>query len=179
MPKILTTQAKFGASGTYQNTMLDNSVSSLNVGEQLTENLANGNLAQQNSRWWESKLRTLIAAASENIDLFDLAALDLGNGAGRDQLGLTQNNTKLIFLMVENLDVSVGNLIVGGEGSLATFNSIFNGSDAASVILEPGAHFQVCSPKNGFAIADVANHLLKIAASGGNCSYKIQMSFRE
>ena len=78
--------------------------------------LANGTSANQCDRVWSSTARALSTSATENIDLYDLAAFDIGGGAGKDATGQAFTNVELVALLIVNKSTSVGNLLVGGEG---------------------------------------------------------------
>lgn len=124
--------------------------------------------------------RTLTSGNSENIDLYDLGSLDVGAGAGKDGAGLAWVAAKLTGIVIVNDPASEGNLLIGGEGSGAAFNSIFNGDDEAVFgPLAPGdPFFALNRSASAWAIADTTNHLLKIAASGGDATYDLLLMAR-
>lgn len=139
--------------------------------------LATGTSVNQFDRCWYAKSRIINSGASENLDLYDLASFDIGGGAGKDAAGIAMTNAELVGLAVWNKAASTGNLLIGGEGSGAAFQSFFHVSGTASDTagfgpLQPGGLFFIFSPKDpAWAIADSSNHLLKFAASGGNVTY--------
>jgi hypothetical protein len=137
--------------------------------------LASGTGANQADRIWLDKDRTLISGGTENIDLYDLGSIDIGAGAGRDELGQAVTIAEIVALYIENLTSSTGSLIIGGEGSGATWNSPFNASDSAKLgPLPPGGILLLFAPTDpAWAVADSTNHLLKIEASGGAVTYHI------
>lgn len=140
---------------------------------------SSGTGANQADRVWTDTARLLSSGTSENLDLYDLAAFDIGGGAGKDALGQAMTNAELVALLIANKTTSVGNLLIGGEGSGASFQSIFHVSGTASDTagfgpLKPGGCFFICCPPDpAWTITDAANHLLKIAASGGDVSYDV------
>lgn len=159
-----------------------NSVDAASIAQGRTFDLAaaltSGVGANQADRVWESKGRTLNSGTSENLDLYDLAAFDIGAGAGKDALGLPMTNAKLVALGILVDPGSVGDLYVGGEGSAAAFQSLFHSAgtpdDDAGIILRPGSPFLVAAPAlAGYPITDGADHLLKLAAAGGNVTFDI------
>lgn len=116
--------------------------------------------------------RTLTTGTSENIDMYDLAAFDIGAGAGRDNLGQTVALVEACLVMIVNRSTSTGDMVVGGEGSAAAWNSAFSGSDTATTTINPDGVWLIATKDDAaFAIADTSNHLLKIAASGGTVVY--------
>ncbi|WP_375211326.1 calcium-binding protein, partial [Hyphococcus sp.] len=85
----------------------------------------------QAQREWTSIGRTLSASATEDLDMFDLAAFDIGGGAGNDALlGFGGNDT---------LIGGEGNDTLAGNGGDDLF--VFNAGEGADVIngFEAGA----------------------------------------
>lgn len=134
--------------------------------------LTSGTGKDQFDRAWQDQKRTISASGSENIDLFDLGSIDIGAGVGKDAVGQARSDAELVGLMVIVDKDSVGELLIGGEGSAAAFNSIFNGSDTAELGPFPaGSCVFLFNPADpAWAIADAANHLLKFAESSGSGS---------
>lgn len=179
MAASATGSIKVTLTGDLKNALTDGQSVSTQIGTSPSLSLTSGTGLNQFNRGWQSKNRALLAAASENIDLYDLGSLDLGAGAGEDSLGLTIAATGLVALCVENLSTSAGNLIVGGLGATTAWNDAFNADDDAAIKLPPNSGVLLWAVgATAWAIADVSNHLLKIAASGGNCSYNICVFLR-
>lgn len=141
--------------------------------------LTSGTGANQFDRTWESPGRTLNSGNDEDIDLFDLGSIDIGAGAGRDSAGQTVAIAEIVALLIWNKAASAGNLLIGGEGSGAAWNSMFHVSGTPSDTagfgpLGPGGVFFAFRPDDpAWAVADSTNHLLTIAATGGNVTYDI------
>lgn len=134
----------------------------------------NGTGANQVQRAWYDNGRTLSASATEDIDVYDLASIDIGAGAGLDSLGQAHALTGVKLLYVKNHSDSGGNLHVGGKGTTAAWNSPFNADDDALIVLVPGASITLTAPTAaGFAVADTTNHLLKMTDAGSGCTYDI------
>lgn len=136
--------------------------------------LANGTGPGQADRVWQSVGRVLLAAASEVIDLHDFTGLDIGAGAGNDANGQPLALAEIVRILVVSDPSSVGDLIVGAEGSAAAWTS-FNGSGTVPLkTIKPGGELDgidVTDP--AMAVADATNHLLKLEASGGDVTYSI------
>lgn len=180
MTATLAGDMHYGFSGSYGNTLTDGSIMSGNVGEKRKKSLTNGTTADKANRYVQSIGRALADGISETIDLYDLASLDLGTGAGEDQLGLPLAAAELVGIMIAVTSSGAGVALIGGEGTTAAFNSIFNGSDTALVVVAAGGHFQMYNPNDpAYAITDTANHLLKIEADAGNITYDIFLIFRD
>lgn len=156
-----------------------NATASAGQGFSVSNTFANGTAANQADKIWSDNGRTITSGSSENLDLYDLAAFDIGAGAGKDALGQAWTAAEVVGLLIENDSTSAGNLVVGGEGSGAAWNSLFNGSDTAKIEIFPGGFFMVtCPPATAYAVADSTNHLLKLAASGGNVTYCVTVLAR-
>jgi hypothetical protein len=145
--------------------------------------LATGTSANQFDRVWYAEDRVINSASSEDLDMYDLAAFDIGGGAGKDALGIAFTNVELVGLAFWNKAVSTGTLYIGAKNAATAFNSIFhvNGTldDTAGTLIAPGGFIQWFNPNNpAYAIADTSNHLLKLAATGGNVTYSCQAWFR-
>lgn len=140
--------------------------------------VSSGTSADQADRAWQDVQRELAAGASENIDLYDLASIDIGAGAGRDALGQTNTYAELVGLIVTVDADSQGSLVIGGEGSAAAFNSIFDGSDSAKLgPFGPGAVQMMFRPDDpAWSISDGSNHLLQFAESTGANSVKYSVA---
>ncbi len=138
-----------------------------------THGFTNGTGADQVQRLWSSKTRSL-SSASENLDLFDLASVDVGAGAGLDSLGQAFALTGIKALYVHNDAASAVDLLVGGVSATTAWNTLFNGDDDAKLTIHPGGTVIAITPKAvGYLVADTANHLLKIEAAGGAATYDI------
>lgn len=135
----------------------------------------NGTDADQGDRIWADVDRVLGDGTSETIDLFDLGALDIGAGAGRSALGQAVQFAEICGLLIVVSSGSAGSILIGGEGSAAAFNALTNGSDTAVIgpVGPGGCRFFYERTNPALAVADGSNHLLKIAATGGDATYSI------
>ncbi len=125
---------------------------------------ASGTTANKADRAWWSLGRAL-AVGSEDFDLYDLASVDIGAGAGLDPLGQALAFAEICLLIVVNNDAD-GSLRVGGKATTAAWNSPFGGSDDDAYILIPPGGFIVlaCPSDPAWVVADTSNHLLKVEA---------------
>lgn len=136
--------------------------------------LSSGTGANAADRIWSDLDRALSSGATEDIDVYDLAAFDIGQGAGKDASGASWALAEVVCLLVYNASTSAGTLLVGGKGTTAAWNSIFNGDDDAKLPIVPGGWFQIFAPTDpAYAVADTSNHLLKMEASGGAVTYGV------
>jgi hypothetical protein len=160
--------------------VLENLLSDGSTDVEVTQNistnttLTSGTTSGKADRIWISKGRTLASGASETIDVYDLGSIDIGAGAGKDALGQSWALAEAVGLIVLSASTSVGTLAIGGEGSTATWASIFGASDTAYTTIGPGGALVLYRPDDpAYAVADATNHLLKMAASGGAVTYSI------
>jgi hypothetical protein len=140
---------------------LDHGTASFPARLEITNDLTNGtNAADKANQLW-SDTRTLSGLASENIDLYDFAG-------ATDGVGNALAIAKVKSIIIYNQSSTVGNnLKVGGLGTGAAFNSLFDGSDDAKIIVGPGGFFGATNPSAaGLAVADSTNHILKIENAG-------------
>ncbi len=138
--------------------------------------LGSGTTANNADRYYQDASRALTSGTDEDLDLFDFGARDIGAGAGRSPLGQLNTWAELVSILVVNEATSAGDCHVGGEGSAAAFNTLFNGVDASLVVVKPGGIFFMFAPTDpAYAIADSTNHLLTVAAVGGDITYSIYL----
>jgi hypothetical protein len=172
-----TTALLLSLSGVYKNTFSDGQVSQISwASGQFNWSLATGTDAEETDRLWISKDRTITAGGYETIDVYDFGSIDIGAGAGKDPLGQSLALAEIRGLFIEVADDASypGSLVVGGEGSGAEWNSLFNGTDGREIIIKPNSLFLALTKNDpGWAVADSTNHLLKMSASGGAVKYSI------
>jgi hypothetical protein len=178
MAASATGDIKITLTGSLVNTLTDGQTVTTTVGAAISKPLTSGTGANNFNRAWQSKGRTL-SSASEDIDLYDLGALDVGAGAGEDALGLPLAATAVVCICIENRAASAVPLLVGGKAAATAWNSMFNGDDNAKLSLPVNSGFCFWAiGASALAVADVSNHLLKIEASGGAAIYDIYVFFR-
>lgn len=145
-------------------------------GEKNTIEFTGGTAANQANRVWASEGRVLAAATPETIDVYDFGALDIGGGAGKDQMGgaIALIGIKGLYIKVD--PASAGPLFVGGEGTTAAWNSLFPDApvpDTATLTIPVGGILFLTDPSAaGMAVADTTNHLLQMESTLG-CTYDI------
>ncbi len=141
---------------------LDLGTSASNESKRVYKKLTDGTGIDQ-SQIVFSDNRTLANATSENLDLFDFVG-------ALDSLGRTYAQLKIVAILIVNKSIIAGdNLKVGGEGSAAAWNSLFDASDTAKAIVGPGGCLFAFNPSvAAFAVTDASNHLLKIDNPGAN-----------
>ncbi len=131
--------------------------------------------ANKANRFWQSSGRPITSGSSETLDLYDFGGIDIGAGAGNDIFGLPLTLSAIVAILIRNHSTSTGSLTIGGDGTTHAWNSPLSASDTATIgpITPDGVLTLLDVSATGFPVADVTNHLLKIAASGGNVTYDI------
>lgn len=126
----------------------------------IAKTIAEGTGAAQGNRIFHDK-RTLNATSSESLSVYNF-------GGAVDPVGQAFALSRVILLLVENKNTGAGqNLLVGGEGSAAAWNSIFNGVDTDKLSVEPGGVLVLyAGSAAGWAVANTTNHLLKLDNPG-------------
>src|SRR5688572_30663865 len=64
--------------------------------------IESGTQANQASRAWSSAHRELASGASETLDLYEMAGIDIGGGSGNDALGLACLFEMIVTLVVKH-----------------------------------------------------------------------------
>lgn len=103
-------------------------------------------------------------AGNLDIDLFDLASLDVGMGAGRDNIGLTHSNAKIVGFAIRNQVKSpAGSLRIDNSGAGA---AAWTGIWGATRVLDipNGGWLSSYWGETGLAVTDATNHILRLSA---------------
>ncbi len=136
--------------------------------------LSNGSGANQAQNWWQSTARALASGAYETLNLYDLAGVDIGAGAGNNPLGIPLINADIVGIMVVVESTSAGALLIGGDGTSACWTSLLDGSATAAIgPFHAGGVLLAADPASGFPVTNTTNCNLKMTASGGAVTYDI------
>ena len=110
-----------------------------------------------------------VAAGNLDIDLYDLGSLDLGAGAGRDNLGLSHANARIIaFAIRHQEDGNSGSLRIDNNGVSSTaWEGIFHSSTVLD--LAEGAFITAYLGESGKTVTDTTDHILRLSAQTGTC----------
>jgi len=131
-----------------------------------------GTTANKADLFYQEIDRALTSASNDDLDVYDMAVFD----AATDLLGNTITHVEICAVAIRNQSGSAGNLVLGGEGSAAAWNSMFSASDTATITIHPGGFFMLVAPDDpAYAVADTSNHLLRVNASGGDITYDISI----
>lgn len=169
--------------GNFSNTVGTGETAAVNFALSLSTSLTDGTAASKADKVWFAQDRTLTGTTPEDIDMYDLAAFDIGAGAGKDPHGNSLANVEMVGLLLRNDSSSTGNIYIGGKNATTAFNSFLAvagvADDTAQVgPIKPGGWFMVFAPTDpAYAIADTSNHLLTITPTA-NATYDVYILFR-
>lgn len=105
------------------------------------------------------------AAGALDIDLYDLGTLDVGAGAGRDNLGNTWAQAKVLSVFIENTAASLtGVLTIDQNAVTATAWGGLFGTTAVTA-LPASAQVNAFMGAAGSSITDVTDHVIRLVAS--------------
>jgi len=139
-------------------------------------NLANGTGPNQVDFLHCDEGRVILDTANLDLDLFDLGTLDVGAGAGKDLLGQGVNIAEIVAIAIVNKSTA-GELVVGGEGSAAAFKQFFNNTGVpadSSIAVKAGGFLILAAPADpAYVVTDTTDHLLRLAAAGGDQTFDI------
>jgi len=108
---------------------------------------------------------TITSGTSLTIDLYDLGTLDVGAGAGDDNLGETHANSFINSILIQSDSTSTGTLRIN-QTVTNGWTGLTGGS--TSVDLPANGFFAISYGSDGEAVADASNNIVQIDAVGGN-----------
>ncbi len=150
-------------SGTYTKDV-DLGTLTYNLNSSYPITLTNGTGADQANMIF-SDTRTLVASATENLDLY---------GGLTDAFGATINFTKIKGIIVSAASANTNDVILGGDATTTFFTWV--GSEASSVAIKPGGTFCLMSPNAAsYAVTTSTLDLLMVtnSSSGTPVTYDI------
>ena len=109
----------------------------------------------------------ITSGTSLTIDLYDLGTLDLGVGAGEDNLGEVHTNSFINSIVIQSDTASAGTLRIN-QTVANSWSGLTGGS--TSVDLPAGGFFAISYGSGGNAVTDASSHLLQLDAVGGDCT---------
>lgn len=111
-------------------------------------------------------------AGNLDIDLYDLGTIDVGAGAGRDNLGLSHANARIIAFAIRNQEVSSGgDLRIDQNGTAASWTGFFH--DSTQLDLAQGAMMSAYLGESGKTVTDSTDHLLRLSAQTNDCTIDV------
>ena len=168
-------------SATVKNTLTD--ATSTSVAQPVLNyapTLASGFSAGQTNRGWQSKSRVLYNGGAETLDLYDMAGVDIGAGAGLDGVGQAIVFEEIVAIAIVNDNaVTAPGLLQIEPSSSNGFTALGSHTVAlGGAIAGQGCVFKAQPHENGFNITDASNHNLKMTAIEGPVTYSIYILAR-
>jgi len=172
-------EVKLIFSTTIKNTLGDGEVASVSLGDTVVSGkMTNGVEASQVSRAWKDKDRALSSGNTEDVDLYDFAAQDIGAGNGNDGLGQAMALEEVVTFCIKH---------VSGTGSLELMPT--NPANYATWVpsltvanggaLKAGGLILMHQPAaDAFDITDASSHIIRIGANGGDLVYSLYVMGR-
>lgn len=123
--------------------------------------------------WALTDYSLTVAAGNLDIDLYDLASIDLGAGAGKDNLGQSHANARVIAIAIRNQEItSGGTLRIDQVGAGTTAWSGFGHADI-QLDLAQGAFQKHYLGESGATVTDVTDHILRLNAQTATCTIDV------
>jgi len=143
--------------------------------------LSNGLGNNQANRGWQSTDRTLASGATETLDLYDMASIDIGAGAGLDGLGQSFSpcdNILGIVIVNENAITADGQLEISPDPSngwtpIGTHTVATGGALRGQSMLA-----KFCPADDGFEVTDASNNMIRMTANGAAVTYSMYLIYR-
>jgi hypothetical protein len=167
------------------NEMTDGQQATASLGETiLTGRLTDGVSEEEYSRGWTDE-RTLTSGNSEDIDFYDLGAIDVGAGAGLDALGQAMAMLEIVTIIIVQTG-GTGRLQINAtdpSNKLAWMPTltVANGGALRPPTTENSRYscFMMHMPhSDALPVTDASSHMVRFGASGGTVTYAIHLLAR-
>ena len=112
------------------------------------------------------------AAGNLDIDLYDIGTgIDLGAGAGEDNLGLTHANAKIHMIAIRNKVITSGGELRIDNGVTNAWTGILPAS--ATLDLPQGGVLVAQFGDTGATVTDASSHMLRLSAQTADCEIDV------
>ena len=154
----------------------DGSRASVNVRSTfLNQIFATGIEGNQATRAWQLKEDTITAGSTDDIDLYDLAAQDIGCGLGRDALGQLMTHRQMVGFLLKHVS-GAGYLEVmpTNPANYATWVPtmlVANGN----ALLAGGVVMLMQPAARALPVVDASSHMLRLGAESGDVTYSLYL----
>ncbi len=144
-----------------------------------SKTLTSGVSDSQANRGWQSLNRAIASGQQETLDLYDLAAVDIGADAGRDAVGQLVVFEEIVAIAIvnENLSTAAGQLEIlpaASEGwTPIGSHTVANGG----ALYGQGVLLKCQVAEAGFDVA-LTSHRVTLRAVGGSVDYSIYLLAR-
>lgn len=168
-------------SATVQNTLEDAKITNVkHPSLSYRPTLSSGVNDNQANRGWQSESRSLGSGATETLDMYDVAGIDIGAGAGLDGVGqaVTYEEIVAIAILNENAIAAAGQLEIE-PGAANGWTALGSHTAATGGALRGQGLFLKAQPAEaGLDVTDASNHTLKFTANGAALTYSIYILAR-
>ncbi len=170
------TRINLALSSTFRNTLDDGSIAAINhPALSYAKTLTDGIGHNQADRAWVSKNRTLAAAASETLSLYNMTDVDIGAGAGRDGLGQLVIIEEIVAIAIvnENAVGSAGRLEIAPDATQGWTPIGTHSVATGGALAGQGVLLKIAPDMNAFVVEGGDNHNITLTANGGDVDYSI------
>lgn len=143
----------------------------VDAGQGIALSLADGTSADQADQLFQDEGIAISSGNNVDLDLYDLANFGLQTDPLRNSITFAE----IVGILITNDSDSAGDLIVGGNGTAAAWTDWLQ-TNSDTLRIAPGGFECAGNPANpAFAITDSSNHLLRLAASGGDVTGNVYL----
>ena len=162
-------------SATIQNTMFDGQVATGQLAASTADTLTSGGEVDQVNRGWQWKNKTLLDGNFIVIDLYDVAARDMGAGLGVDIVGQALIMEEIVAIKIknENASTAAGHLEIRPDNTNGWLpigsHMVANGG----ALLGGGVLMKYQPAEAAFDVEDGVSHRIRLIADGGDITYSV------
>lgn len=173
------TKVQLQVTSTVKNVLTDTQPMSGTLGQAfINQTLETGVSANQANRCWEERSRSLSSGVTEDIDLYDLGAIDIGAGGGKDALGQDWVAEEIVMILFR-VTSGTGRLEImptNPANPVTWLPSLTVANDGALKL--NGVLLMYQPHTDAFGITDASAHLIRVGANGGDLTYDMLLLAR-
>lgn len=175
-----TSEIKLTFQSTVRNVLTDGTVASAaHTGTLLTGKINSGVSASQANRAWALVDATLAAGGTIDLDLYDLALIDIGAGLGNDAVGQEMALEEIVTLIIAQTG-GAGRLEIMPHLPIGALDWVPTLTVANGAALKDGGIFMLHQPdEDAFDVIDGVSHVLRLGANGGALTYSVYLLARD
>jgi len=171
-----TSEVKLSFQSTIKNTLTNGDSASASIsGTLLTGKIETGVSANQADRAWRSTARAISSGATEDIDVFDLAGVDIGAGAGNDAVGQAMSLEEIVTIIIKHTggDGQLEIMPANPANALAWMPSLTVANGGA---LKNGGVLMLHNPNtDAFDVQDGVSNVIRLGANGDDLTYALYL----
>lgn len=157
-----------------RNTLTDGTIASIaGGGALLNATLADGNGEDMVNRMWQRVGASILTGATEDIDLYDFAGIDIGGGSGKDGLGQAMDLEEIVALILIKAS-GAGSLEVMPANPSNYWTCMPQHTVARGNALKTNGLIVMYQPNHqAFDVFDGSSHVIRLGANGGDLTYSL------